>query len=124
MLFMVPKGAMEAFQRGKPSTVSYPDITPMNRNGETGTINPRVLQWHRYVSSNQLLCNCTLDPLNRWEVMYWRPSQLPRPKEVMDLGGEVTTMYLLNHQNPQSHCKYFSFYLEMNVVFTLKDMSL
>lgn len=41
-----------------------------------------------------------LDPLNQVEIIYWKPSQLPRTIELMDLEGELTTMYLQNQDKP------------------------
>lgn len=48
----------------------------------------------------------------------WKPSQLPRASEVMDLDGEPTTVTLLNQHKSELHYKYLSLYTQVTIVLT------
>lgn len=57
-----------------------------------GKISLKGQQWHTYPGSNQQLSD--------WKTENWKPQQLPRAREVMDLGGKPTTTTLLKQQDP------------------------
>lgn len=48
---------------------------------------------------------------------YWKPSQLLRTNEVMDIGGEHIhlTITLPKQHNPKLHSKYVSLYPQISV---------